>query len=106
MRVPDALLRHRVTVEPYLGDTAYGPTYGPPVPNVRALVAATVRQVRRASDGREVVSTAQVITAPGLTCPPGSRVTLPDGRMTTAIATAEHTAPGLPVPACTEVSCE
>ncbi|MEU2759389.1 hypothetical protein [Streptomyces sp. NPDC007094] len=105
-RVPRYLLRHRITVEPYLGDSAYGPTYGPAVVDVPALVSAAVRQVRRATDGREVVSSTQVITAPGLDCPPGSRVTLPDGRTTTAITTAEHTAPGLPVPACTEVSCE
>ncbi|MDT3395590.1 hypothetical protein RKE29_02810 [Streptomyces sp. B1866] len=106
MRVPDWLLRHRVTIEPYRGDTAYGPSYGPPVADVRALVSATVRQVRRATDGRETTSTAQVITAPGLTCPPGSRLTLPGGRVTTALSTAEHAAPGLPVPACTEVICE
>ncbi len=105
MRVPDALLRHRVTVAPYIGDSAYGPIYGPEQ-TVRALVAATVRQVRRATDGRETVSTAQVIAAPGLDCPPGSRVTLPDGRVTTALSTADHSAPGLPVPACVEVSCE
>ncbi|MFI5808883.1 hypothetical protein [Streptomyces sp. NPDC051561] len=106
MKVPAGLLRHRITVEPYRGDSAYGPMYDPPVAGVRALVAHTVAQVRRASDGREVVSTAQVITLPGLDCPPGSRVTLPDGRVTTAISTSHHTAPGLPVPACTEVRTE
>jgi hypothetical protein len=106
VRVPAYLLRHRITVEPYLGDGAYGPQWGPPVPNVPALVAAAVKQVRRATDGREVVSSTTVITAPGLDCPPGSRITLPNGRTTTAITTADHTAPGLPVPACTEVSCE
>ncbi|MGW1770642.1 hypothetical protein [Streptomyces sp. NPDC002104] len=103
--MPDSLLRHRVTVEPYRGDSAYGPIYDPPA-QVRALVIASVRQVRRASDGREVVSSAQVIAAPGLDCPPGSRLTLPSGRTTTAISTADHSAPGLPVPACTEVVCE
>ncbi|WP_260605287.1 hypothetical protein [Streptomyces sp. WAC01280] len=106
MIVPGWLLRHRVTVEPYLGDSAYGPRYGPPVADVPAMVAETVKQVRRASDGREVVSTAQVIIAPGLACPAGSRVTLPDGRVSTAISTAQHTAPGLPVPQSTEVMCE
>ncbi|MEV5567637.1 hypothetical protein AB0L54_32995 [Streptomyces sp. NPDC052196] len=103
--VPDFLLRHRVRIEPYLGESAYGPRYGDPVEDVRALVAETVRMVR-APDGREVTSTAQVITAPGLTCPPGSRLTLPGGRVTTALTVAHNTAPGLPVPACTEVSCE
>ncbi|WP_405659734.1 hypothetical protein [Streptomyces sp. RK9] len=104
-RVPRFLLRHRVSVEPYLGDSAYGKRYGPTVADVPALVAETVRQVR-APDGRQVISTAQVVTDPGLVCPVGSRLTLPTGRTTTAIAVAHHTAPGLPVPACTEVSCE
>ncbi|MCT9090591.1 hypothetical protein N4G70_17260 [Streptomyces sp. ASQP_92] len=105
MSVPSFLLRHRVTVEPYLGDSAYGPRYGDSVADVPALVAETVRMVR-APDGREVTSTAQVIAAPDLVCPAGSRLTLPDGRVTTALSVAHHTAPGLPVPACTEVSCE
>ncbi|MFD9879991.1 hypothetical protein ACFWZT_00815 [Streptomyces alboflavus] len=104
-RVPLFLLRHRVSVEPYLGDSAYGKRYGPAVAQVPALVAETVRQVR-APDGRVVTSTAQVIADPGLACPVGSRLTLPGGRTTTAIAVAHHTAPGLAVPACTEVSCE
>ncbi|MFD9863472.1 hypothetical protein [Streptomyces alboflavus] len=104
-RVPRFLLRHRVSVEPYLGDSAYGKQYGPPVADVPALVAETVGQVRT-PDGREVTSTAQVIADPGLVCPPGSRLTLPSGRTTTALSVAHHTAPGLPVPACTEVICE
>lgn len=106
MIVPSAFLPHRVTIEPYMGDTAYGPSYGPPVPNIRAMVAPSVRQVRRATDGRETVSTAQVITAPGIDCPPGSRITLPGGRVTTALSVADHSAPGLPVPDCMEVMCE
>ncbi|MEU8776301.1 hypothetical protein [Streptomyces sp. NPDC048606] len=103
-RVPPSLLRHRIGVEPYLGDGAYGPTYGPLVEHP-VLVGEAVRMVR-APDGREVTSSAQIIAAPGLDCPPGSRVTLPGGRITTAITTASHTAPGLPVPASTEVMCE
>ncbi|WP_399088020.1 hypothetical protein ACGH2B_12490 [Streptomyces sp. BBFR2] len=102
-RVPAFLLRHRVVVAPYLGDSAYGPQYGPGV-EVRALVDPARRLVR-AADGRQTTATATVITAPGLDCAPGSRLTLPDGRTTTALTVAEHTAPGLPAPACTEVSC-
>lgn len=105
MNAPRWLLRHRITVEPYQGDSAYGPTYGPPVADVRALVSETVRTVRN-REGREVTSTAQIIAEPGLTCPPGSRITLPSGRITTVLHTAAHTAPGLPVPQNTEVSCE
>ncbi|EPH40339.1 hypothetical protein ABT390_13525 [Streptomyces aurantiacus] len=103
-RVPGWLLRHEVTVEPYLGTSAYGPRYGPAV-TARALVAATVKRVRDRT-GAETVSTAQIIAAPDLACPNGSRITLPDGRRTTALTVAHHTAPGLPVPASTEVMCE
>ncbi|MFZ3569277.1 hypothetical protein ACNYS0_20205 [Streptomyces sp. BH034] len=102
---PGWMLRHRITVEPYLGDSAYGPRYGPAVEGVPALVAETVRTVRN-REGREVTSTATVIARPDLDCPAGSRVTLPNGRTTTALHIASHTAPGLPVPASTEVSCE
>lgn len=104
-RVPRWLLRHRITIEPYLGDSAYGKRYGPAVEDVPALVSETVKTVRNA-EGREVTSTAQVIAEPGLDCPAESRITLPDGRTTTALTVAHHTAPGLPVPQCTEVMCE
>lgn len=105
MNVPAYLLRHRITVEPYRGDTAYGPSYGPPVPDVSALVAVTAKTVRD-REGRQVTATAQIIAAAGLDCPAESRITLPDGRITRAVSVAQHTAPGLPVPACTEVMCE
>ncbi|MET9468490.1 hypothetical protein ABZY44_27625 [Streptomyces sp. NPDC006544] len=105
MRVPDWLLPHRITIEPYAGDTAYGPTYGPPTADVPALVAETVRTVRN-REGREVTSTAQVLTAPDVACPPLSRITLPSGRITTALHIAPHTAPGLPLPESAEVFCE
>lgn len=106
MNLPEWTLRHRITVEPYAGDSAYGKTYGPPV-EVRALVVWKVRTVRN-GEGREVTSTATVYALPDLAaqCPPESRITLPDGRITRVIATAPHTAPGLPVPESTEVSCE
>ncbi|MGW6143140.1 hypothetical protein [Streptomyces sp. NPDC055140] len=95
----------RGDLEPYLGTSAYRPRYGPPVTAARALVDETVRQVRDRT-GAEVVSTAQIIAAPGVDCPPGSGLTLPGGRRTTAISTAQHTASGLPVPASTEVNAE
>lgn len=104
-RVPRWLLRHRITIEPYRGDSAYGPVYGPPAADVPALVAETVRTLRDRA-GREVVSTAQIIASPDLDCPAESRITLPDGRITRAISVAHHTAPGLPGPQSTEVMCE
>lgn len=103
-RVPEVLLRHRVSIEPHLGESAYGPTYGPAV-SVPALVDASPRLVRT-PDGRDITRAATFIAAPDIACPVGSRIVLPDGRSTTAITVTQHTAPGLPVPACTEVVCE
>ncbi|RMB83650.1 hypothetical protein [Streptomyces shenzhenensis] len=102
--LPRWLLRHRITVEAYRGDSAYGPQYADPV-EARALVTGTIKRVRSAT-GAEVVSTAQVYAAPGLIAPPGSRITLPDGRTTTVISFTAHTAPGLGAPESTEVMCE
>ncbi|MGW3511180.1 hypothetical protein [Streptomyces sp. NPDC000994] len=104
MNVPGWLMPHEITVEPYAGDGAYGPTYGPGT-SVAALVVETRKRVRD-REGREAVATAQIITAPDLDCPPESRVTLPSGRITRALAVTPYTAPGLPVPQCTEVMCQ
>jgi len=105
VNTPTWLRPHRVTIEPYEGDSAYGPLYGPPTAGVRAMVSAAIRTVRD-RQGRETTSTAQVITAPDVVCPPESRITLPDGRTTRVIAVGAHTAPGLPLPESLEVSCE
>ncbi|MFD7288959.1 hypothetical protein [Streptomyces sp. NPDC059863] len=103
--VPEVLLRHRIRIEPYLADTACGPIYGPAAEAVPALVDPSPRMAR-APDGRGFTAAATFIAAPDLDCPLGSRITLPDGRTATALTLARHTAPGLPVPACTEVSCK
>ncbi|MGW2292719.1 hypothetical protein [Streptomyces phaeochromogenes] len=105
MKVPAWLLRHRITVEPYLGVSAYGPRYGPPETGIRALVGAEIKLVRNAT-GAQIVSTAQIIADPEFSPPTGSRITLPDGRRTIVINVAAHTAPGLPVPENAEVMCE
>lgn len=91
-----------------MGDSAYERTYGPPF-EVRALASEVIRMVRsqtRENSGRTVVSTAQLITDPDVLCPVESRITLPTGRITHALAVAHHTAPGLPVPQSLEVMCE
>ncbi|MEV6536726.1 hypothetical protein AB0M86_45460 [Streptomyces sp. NPDC051639] len=102
--LPAWLLRHTVTVEPYRGSGAYGPVYGDPAA-AACLVAETVKHIRDAT-GAVVVSTAQIYAGPDLDCPVGSRVILPDGRITRALTVAAHTAPGLPVPQSSEVYCE
>ncbi|MFJ7411588.1 hypothetical protein ACIQWZ_12340 [Streptomyces sp. NPDC098077] len=105
MTLPRYLLRHRITIQRYRGEGPVGPVYWPPGDPVRALVSERVRTVRDRT-GAEVISTAQIIAAPGLDCPPQSRITLPSGRITTALHVAAHTAPGLPVPQSTEVFAE
>ncbi|MFF1790751.1 hypothetical protein ACFVX9_30340 [Kitasatospora sp. NPDC058243] len=101
-RIPGWLLRHRITILPYLGDSAYGPKYGPPQPGVRCLLDDQTRLVR-AADGREVTSTSTAYCLPGTTCPAGSRVTLPSGRQTTVIAALARDGGGLPTPDHVEV---
>ncbi|MGW4648043.1 hypothetical protein [Kitasatospora sp. NPDC004289] len=94
--VPGWLLRHQITIEPYLGDAAYGPVYGPPV-TVRCLLEEKTREVR-SSTGEQVISSSTAYCPPGTTGPPSSRVTLPDGRLTSVIAKLDRSAPGLPTP--------
>lgn len=95
--IPGWLLRHRITVEPYLGDSAYGPTYGPAVAGVRCFLDAQTRLVR-SPGGDEVTSSSTAYALLGLTCPPKSRVTLPDGRVTAVIAALERDGGGLGTP--------
>ncbi|WP_033251377.1 hypothetical protein [Kitasatospora phosalacinea] len=104
-RIPAWLLRHRITIERYRGDSAYGPLYDPPDEDVPALVSETIRLVR-APDGRQVVSSAQLLLDLDTDVPAGSRITLPSGRTTVPISIATVDAPGLPVPAHREVSAE
>ncbi len=99
--VPGFLLVHQVTVEPYLGDGAYGPSYGVPVP-VACFLDETTRMVR-AKDGREITSSSTAYCQLGVTCPADSRVTLPDGRQTTVIAAMRRDGGTLPVPSHLEV---
>lgn len=102
--VPGWLLRHRVRIEPYIGESAYGPLYGPEA-EVRGFVDEAVREVRSPT-GEVVVSTATLIIRRGVTCPPRSRVTLPSGRRTRVIGDGDRHGGGLPTPDHQEVSCE
>lgn len=102
--LPGWLLRHRITVEPYQGAGAYGPVYGPPV-TVRCLLDQQTRMVR-APDGADTVSGTTAYCPPGTTAPPGSRLTLPDGRTTTVIAALSRDSAGLATPDHLEVQAE
>lgn len=90
--VPGWLLRHRITVEPYLG--TWG-KFGPAVPQVRAAVQEKII-TSSGQAGVLRVATFTVITRLDVNLPEGSLVTLADGRKGYASAVARHDSAGLP----------
>jgi hypothetical protein len=92
--IPGWLLPHTVTIELYQGETAYGPSYAPPV-TARANVEDEEKTVRN-SRGEEVVSGTRVWLFPTQECPPESRVTTPSGRVQSAITSSKFEFPGTP----------
>lgn len=105
MLIPRFLMRHQVTVEPYLGDTSKGPRYGTPVVVSHCFVDEQTRGVRTA-EGEQVTSTTTVYADPGTTAPQFSRVTLPSGRITKVIQTKDRASNGLPTPDHVEIQLE
>ncbi|MEV8353194.1 hypothetical protein ACFVTT_33995 [Streptomyces niveus] len=103
-RVPGWLLRHRITIEPYNGESSTGPVYAPPT-EVRCFVDEQTRAVR-SPGGEEITSSSTAYTAPGTTAPPLSRVTLPSGRTTTVIAALDRNGGGLPTPDHVEIQLQ
>jgi hypothetical protein len=95
--VPGWMLRHRIKVEPYLGESAVGAVYGPAVDDVRAFVDEEIHEVR-SSTGQQVVSSSMVICLLSVDVPPQSRVTLADGRQTSVIIAKRRDGGGLPTP--------
>ncbi|MFE0651340.1 hypothetical protein ACFVZH_22405 [Streptomyces sp. NPDC059534] len=101
MKLPGIWLRHKVTIEPYLGVGPSGPQYGPAT-TFRAFVEEKTRMVRSPA-GDEVVSSATFYARLDVTCPAKSRARLPSGRRTTVIAELRHDGGGLPTPDHVEV---
>lgn len=95
--VPGFLLVHQITIEPYIGNSAYGPQYGPAVAGVRCFIEEQNRLVR-AANGDEVVSSSTITCKPGTSAPAKSRITLPGGRVTTVIACLNHDGQNLGTP--------
>lgn len=100
-RIPAFLLRHSVTVEPYQGNTANGPSFGPGV--AVACFLEEGNKLTRDKDGHEVTSTAQLYARLDTVAPPQSRVTLPDGRVSTVIQAMRRDGGGMPTPDHLEV---
>ncbi|MGH3745808.1 MAG: hypothetical protein ACRDT8_00230 [Micromonosporaceae bacterium] len=100
--VPGFLLVHSVTIEPMVGEGAYGSTFGPAFTE-KAFVDESRRLVRDA-EGSEVVSEATVTLPLDTVCPEGSHVTLPSGRTADVITARRRDGGGLPTPDHLEVS--
>ncbi|MFI6909656.1 hypothetical protein ACIBKY_50935 [Nonomuraea sp. NPDC050394] len=101
--LPAWLLRHQAVIEPYLGDSAYGPIYGPAVTVV--CLADDERRMVRDAEGSEVVSELTLYLLPGTVCPAGSRVSV-NGRTTTVIGSYIRDGGGLPTPDHVEAVCQ
>lgn len=95
MRIPGWLLRHQVVIEPYLGHTATGPSYGPGV-TVRCFVEDARRKVRN-EVGEEVISQSTMYCRLETIVPPKSRVTR-NGREAFVITAKDRDGGGLPTP--------
>lgn len=80
MKVPAALLNQRITIEPYLGETAYGPKWGDPL-TVRARVEGERRTIRR-SDGTDVTSSARATVLPEIVDRLPAGAELPQSKVT------------------------
>lgn len=100
-QIPSFLLRHQVSVEPFVGNTSSGPKYDAATP-VRCFVLEKTRMVR-SPNGEEVTSSTTLYARLDVVCPAKSRVTLPSGRTSTVIAAVRQDAAGLPTPDHLEV---
>lgn len=99
--LPGAAFQHDVSIEPFLGTSAYGPRYGDPA-TVTGFLDARTRMVRDTA-GTQVTSTSTVLCPLDTVAPAQSRVTLPDGRVTTVIAALRRDGGKLPVPSHLEL---
>jgi head-tail adaptor len=103
-RLPGFLLRHRVTVAPYLG--VWG-LYSAPVPDLPCLVQERIASAAgQAGVSRLLMFTVVAPLTWQIRPVEGSLLTLPDGRTSFISAVATHTAPGLPVPEHYEIAVE
>lgn len=98
-----------ITVEAYTGSGGYGDMYAAAVPVTPCVVDDTRRLVRvqtQDAAGKEQVSSTTVYAPPDATAPPGSRITLADGRKARVLALSRLDAHGLPLPEHLELNLE
>lgn len=99
--IPYWMLKHKVTVEPLLGHTSVGPTFGPPKV-IRCFVQNGQRLTRGANE-EQVTAASTVRMRPTAVCPVGSRVTFADGRKSTVLAANQQDGGGFATPDHLEV---
>ena len=95
--------------EAYSGSGAYGDVFAAAASITPCVVENTRRRVRSQTQdaaGAEVISETTVFCPPGTVLPPGSRVTLPSGRVTRVIVASELTAAGWDLPEHVELNLE
>lgn len=90
--IPLVFLMHTVTVEPYVSWGAYGPPQ-----RLRCTVDEQLA-ARRGQAGVQQVVDVTLYARKNTNCPPGSRVTLKDGRKGYAVAILRYDGGGLPTP--------
>ena len=104
MLIPRWLMRHRITVEAYDGESSTGTLYATPVV-VKCFLDEETRMVR-SPGGEQTTSTSTAYADLDATAPAMSRVTLPDGRVTTVIAAKKRNGMGLQTPDHLEIQLE
>jgi head-tail adaptor len=95
--VPGWLLRHQITVEPYVDWGEFGPAHDLVCHVKEALAPA-------GPTGTERMAQVTIVAHSWEQVPAGSRLTLADGRKGYATASVKHTAPGLPTPDHIEIA--
>jgi hypothetical protein len=98
-----------VTVEAYEGSGGFGDVYADPVDVTPCVIEDTRRLVRvqtQDAAGAEQVSSTTVYAPAAPAAPPGSRVTLPSGRVARVLAVSAITAAGWDLPEHVELNLE
>lgn len=89
-----------------MGADSFGAPYFGPAVSVRCFLDAKVRLIRGAPEGDQLVSSSTAYAPLATVAPAESRVTLPDGRVTTVMQALRRDGGGLPTPDHLEIVLE
>lgn len=98
-----------ITVQAYEGSGAYGDVYATATTAGGCVIEDTTRLVRvqtQDAAGAEAVSSTTVYAPPATSAPPGSKITLPSGRVARVLAAAYRDAHGHLLPEHWELALE